>query len=321
MGGSDMYRLILVPVDGSPNAERALPYALTLAKATGARLLVARVVPPSHVNASGRLGTRVKAMSDAEAYLDGLFPEPRVYPVVSTVAYFDEPARMIVQEVERRSVDLVVIATHRRAGRGAWLYGSVADRVFRHLHVPVVVLPPECSTAWDGRPRPRILVSLDGSRVAEAALRPAVDLANVLRAGLVLTRVVHPDVPRRISELNDTTALLRDRADTANASSYLEATGATLRPTGPAITARVFAGDDVSESILTVARESDVDAIALSTHGWGGFAHRLMGSIASSLVARANVPLLLVRPTTLRQSSPIDSGHTDELEAENAPHT
>jgi nucleotide-binding universal stress UspA family protein len=316
-----MYRMILVPVDGSPNAERALPYALTLARETGARLLVARAVPPSHVDASGHFGTRLKAMSDAEAYLDGLFPEPRVTSFVSTVAYFDEPARMIVEEVERRHVGLVVVATHRRAGRGAWLYGSVADQVFRHVSVPVLVLPPKCSTTWDGRLESRILVPLDGSRLSEVVLRPAIELADALHGGLLLTRVAGADAHHHISELEDTLGVPRHFVDAGRATRYLDATAATLRPMVSAINARVVDGDNVSESILTVARESDAAAIALSTHGWSGLAHRLMGSVASGLVARANVPLLLVRPTAMRKDSPITSEQTSDLEADNAVRT
>jgi nucleotide-binding universal stress UspA family protein len=242
-------------------------------------------------------------MSNAESYLGGLFPEPRTSPLVSTVAFFDEPARMIVEEVERRSVDLVVMATHRRAGRGAWLYGSVADQVFRHVHVPVIVLPPDCVPHWENRPDSRILVPLDGSRVAEEVLRPAIELARALHAGIVLARVVEADT------------------ETAGAMSYLEATAAALRSDDLSLTPRVVVGGNVSESILTVARESDVDAIALSTHGWGGLAHRLMGGVASGLVKRANVPLMLVRPTAMRKTSPHDSGLNDCLEAANAART
>src|SRR5438874_186508 len=116
---SDVRRAILVPLDGSELAERALGPARQLAVATGATLLLVRVVPDGGLGAADGLSD---AIEDAQRYLAGLASHLRVAvgretaPVVLTQACAGDPADRIVREAELWRTELVVMSTHGRGG-------------------------------------------------------------------------------------------------------------------------------------------------------------------------------------------------------------
>src|SRR5579884_4289493 len=103
-----MYRTIMVPLDGSSVAERAFPYAQSLARTSGARLLLIRVVPDSAPNAVDFIDSQDKAMRDAEEYLDVLSAQAADRPPVGTAVYHGDPVEMIVAEAKNRPIDIVV---------------------------------------------------------------------------------------------------------------------------------------------------------------------------------------------------------------------
>jgi nucleotide-binding universal stress UspA family protein len=102
-----------------------------------------------------------------------------------------DAAPCIVEEARLRQADLIAMTTHGRTGPGRWLLGSVAESVVAKSSVPVLL-----ERAWHPIRRepllvdqPRLLVPLDGSSFAEAALEPAAKLAIDLGARRVLLRV------------------------------------------------------------------------------------------------------------------------------------
>ena len=100
----------------------------------------------------------------------------------------------IVEEVALRNADLVVMATHDRSGADRWLHGSVAEGVVGHAPVPVLLIRAGADQHAERfeLPHPVLLVPLDGSELAEAALPAASNLAAALGATLVLVSVVPP---------------------------------------------------------------------------------------------------------------------------------
>jgi nucleotide-binding universal stress UspA family protein len=175
-----MLRTILVPLDGSRLAERALEYATAIAVPTGARLILMRAV------------AETEAWHAAERYLNdtafGLRERGFDCFIATPVG---SAADWIVAEAESREVDLVAMSTHGRTGPGRWLFGSIAESVVASSPVPVLV-----ERAWQRirreprlTERPTLLVPLDGSAFAESALEPAGRLANDLGGELVLLRV------------------------------------------------------------------------------------------------------------------------------------
>src|SRR6188768_1864769 len=106
-----MFTTILVPLDGSGLAERAVPYAERLARATGARLALVRA------ETSGITGSRVVVIHQALAYLEGVAKDLRARGLtVRTSAPYGQPAAGVVAEAQRLGADLIVLATHGRSG-------------------------------------------------------------------------------------------------------------------------------------------------------------------------------------------------------------
>ena len=289
-----MYRTILVPLDGSILSERALPYARSLARANGARLVLLRAVEPASISESLLPRDRDKAIADAEAYLAGLFPGPNDASPVTTLVSPGNAGELILEEVRSRDVDLIVMSTHGRSGLSRTIYGSVAERVCHQAPVPVLLVPSACEHAWTSDRPPRILVPLDGSTLAEAALGHVEELAEALGAEMIALRVAEPPEYVRFAYPDIPEGEVFEVGDVRQAGDYLEAIASRLRARGGHVAARVESGAPAA-TILAVAREENADVIAMATHGRGGLARLMMGSVATGVVQRSNRPVFLVR--------------------------
>jgi nucleotide-binding universal stress UspA family protein len=161
----------------------------------------------------------------------------------------------------------------------------------------------------------RILVPLDGSRLAEAILPAACSLAEVLGAQLLLVHVLERDPPAAVhSEPH--------LGDTHDAAAYLEAQARRLRERGlsPEVHLHESPVDDIAAAIDQHAQELGADLIAMCAHGRTNLRTRAIGSIAERILRRGRTPILLRtvrRPEAgsfaLRKMLvPIDFGHDIE---------
>ncbi|HEX6387373.1 MAG TPA: universal stress protein [Anaerolineae bacterium] len=144
----------------------------------------------------------------------------------------------------------------------------------------------------------RILVPLDGSRLAEAALPAAIELASKFDSVVTLLRVVQP--PQLVMTHTDGSIYaelltnLRQQAE-EDAALYLKAHQNLLRQQGYSVHSHISEGEPVAEIILEVAANRDCDTIVMSTHGRGGISRWVFGSVADKVLRQANVPVLLIR--------------------------
>jgi nucleotide-binding universal stress UspA family protein len=286
--GPASYRTILVALDGSPLAERALPFARAVARGAGARLVLVRAVPPATVApAPGSAG------DEAAAYLERIALLVTGHGAVEVAVPAGEPAAAILAHGRARGADLLVLATHGRSGLGRWLYGSVADAVLRHAETPVLLVPATCTAAWQGAGAGRVVVPLDGSHEALTAIAPARALAAALGSRMLLLRVVEPP-SGALYRQPIRGQLFQPEVALAGARRYLRGVAATLLPGAEGVDVRAAAGP-AAATIAAVAREADAGVVAMATHGRGGVARAALGSVATETVHRATVPLLLVR--------------------------
>ena len=137
-----------------------------------------------------------------------------------------------------------------------------------------------------------LMVPLDGSRLAEAALPAAVLLAQKLKASLTLMHVIERNAPR---EVHGERHLIL--ADEANA--YLDEVVQRACPPDLQVARHVHMQEvaDVGQSIADHVRELSPDLIVMCTHGRGGLRDLMFGSVAQQVVARVSSPVLLIRPT------------------------
>jgi len=155
LGGGLMLELnrILVPLDGSPLGERALPMASTLAQKFGGAIILVEVLDiptPSRPTAGVEVSidwvmeARKQTLEAARNYLDERKQEIHDQGIrVRAVLRDISPAQDILAVAEEEGVDLIVMSSHGRGGRLArWTFGGVADKVLRHSPCPVLLVRP-----------------------------------------------------------------------------------------------------------------------------------------------------------------------------------
>lgn len=143
------FRRILVPLDGSDRAEASLEWATRIARATGAALSLIRIVPPPLPLSSPYLPHVITeteqaleaGREEATAYLESMANRLQKdgLEVPTEVGVGVSAASGILRHAEQEKVDLIVITTHARGGLPRLVLGSVADKIVRAAHVPVLV--------------------------------------------------------------------------------------------------------------------------------------------------------------------------------------
>ncbi|MCC6174007.1 MAG: universal stress protein [Chloroflexi bacterium] len=295
-----MFTTILVPLDGSPLAEHALPFAERLARSHGARLVLL------HVQASSPVREPCPALTEiaARPLLAGLDVETRT----TAVPRADELGQAILHDAVACGADLVVLSTHGRGGLGRLLYGSVADQIMRQTTLPLLMVPPGAA-AWQADRPLRALVPLDGSALAEAVLVPLAALLSPLPVEVTLLQVV--TAIDYVAPHGDDCALCRAAREAGGepdiapvrARQYLdEVTRRIDAPWAPTCCSLVSSGP-AAPTIARIAAERSADLIALATRGRGGLSRAVLGSTALDTLRRAGAPLFLVRPEATQDAS------------------
>jgi nucleotide-binding universal stress UspA family protein len=276
-------RRILLPLDGSELSETAIPLAESLARAQGAEVILARVVPPFLWYDQGQEGYMDPQVYDdmvrlvreeADTYLAGKADLLRSDGLTVTVERLDgTPAATLLDCEERLRPDLVVMATHGRTGLARFALGSTADIMVREGGVPVL-FARSFSLAFTKLET--ALVPLDGSDVAEQALPMVEALAGKpLRAVRLLQAIASTD------EYDEATA-------------YLQRVAERLSPLDIAVSVEV----EIEAPVDAISRAAEgVDLVVLSTHGRGGLERLRHGSVAEQAMRHLATPTLLVRAT------------------------
>lgn len=301
-----MFRTLVVPLDGSELAERALPYAVRLADAGNGELVLVRVAlapPPARLDGVDWEDDQLDAVKDAEAYLATVAKKvsktSRV--PVKTGAPYGRAAEQIVETIEGLGADGIVMATHGRTGLAHLLYGSVAEAVLAGSRVPVFLVharPGEAPAPPFNPSTARAVVPLDGSAFAEAALYIAADLVGT--AGeLVLVCVVEPPHQVERDENGRVIAYLdqQEEARTRAARDYLSRFVGQLGSDYPGlrVTVDVKIGE-AATGIVFAAVDRDADVVVMATHGRTGVRRAVMGSVAGAVLRTGSTPVVLVGP-------------------------
>ena len=325
-----MFRRILVPLDGSERAERALPVAARLARFSGGSVILLCVVASPIELTRQSTGPSLQASLDADTaraadYLSRLAASDTLAGIVTATEVFKGiPALAIIAGARSSQADMIVICSHGYTGTTRWALGSVAEKVAFHAPIPVLVLH-EGRTALPG-PQPavshpvRTLVALDGSARAEEAIEPAAYLTAALAAptqgALHLFRTVQLNTPdNQMGEFLESKTMLQA------ARSYLSSTADRLRQGQLApdiahrlpITWSVAPNPDVSWAIVRAAEHgeggeesghsSGYDIVAMATHGFSGLPRWTMGSITGRVLKASRLPILIVRPLDIMERS------------------
>lgn len=146
-----MLGTILVPLDGSESAERALPIARSLAERFTASLVLIRAVLPERLETAATVaGSHFQSLEQeirqdqvvADRYLEHVAQRIIQQGIqVRTRAVVGSAAGVICSIAQSDPIDLIVMSTHGRTGARRLIYGSVVDAVLRATHVPVMLVP------------------------------------------------------------------------------------------------------------------------------------------------------------------------------------
>jgi nucleotide-binding universal stress UspA family protein len=301
-----MFRSILVPLDQTPLAETALPYASRLAREGGSRLHLVLAHQLTAVAGMGELAF-LPAEIEAElhirerAYLSDTAAD-LVLNGLPKVGYHEAlgPAGdAVCQEAARVGADLIVMGTHGRGAVGRFWHGSVADHVVRNVECPVILLPPGSRKGFRPKKLVRgILVALDLSRESAAVLTPVAEIARLTGAPVTLLHVVldpilEPAAYPMLTPLPEIPPVENRRAD---ATRHLEALAAELRTQGLSVSIEVKTGVNAARILSETLNGSRFDLLAMTTHGRGGLKRLWLGSVASKVLEDAAKPLLVLHP-------------------------
>lgn len=297
-----MFNKILVPLDGSLLAERALEPAMAIARWQGGQAILLSVPVYKQVMVPGTAGyglilpdqSLALYRAEAEEYLGRISQTHAEAGIdVKTLVIDGDVAGSIVDTAADERVDLIVMTTHGYSGFTRWVLGSITERVLRSAPCPVLVIRHE-------EPLKHVMITLDGSRLAEQALKPALALAGLLDARVTLLRVDYEEklssVEMGLLELTAAEICEEMTQDADNRLAYyLDCVCRHFASPSLAIETAIAVGQP-AQRILDFAKEKQVDMIAMATHGRTGLQRWVYGSVTEKVLRNANCAMLIVRP-------------------------
>lgn len=311
-----MIRKILVPVDGSPLSEGALPQALAVAKAFDSEIVVLRVQETEGPKNGGLVDSVSWRLARAEAgsYVGGLAERLRGQGARATgVLAEGGAAEEILKQVREQAADLVVLSSHGRGGPDAFSLGGTSQKVLSRVDASVLVVraaEPPGDIAAEVR-YPRVMVPLDGSQRAEWALLQAMPLARAHQGELLLVHVVAcPPLAGRMPPSLEESELARRivERDRRLSETYLRAMEELMTGSGVHARSLLLESPHVVQTLQKVAADEQVSIIVVSAHGCSGAAPWPYGSVADRLIHRSAIPLLVLQDLSVREPERVSAG-------------
>jgi|GEM_PF-62521 nucleotide-binding universal stress UspA family protein len=306
----------LVPVDFSEGSWIALKQATSLAEHFDATIDVLHVwIAPPYVDnihqvtvdgaaqrfdqfALGQAGVELNRLMSSVA--------PEIARQMTTRIVAGDPYLRILEMSD--AYDLIVMGTHGRTGVAHLLLGSVAEKVVRRAHCPVLTSRQPRKKERDGNRQSgayvhglldrggKILVATDFSASSLAALRLASTIAERLDGAIHVLHVVEPPSyvgPHEMvvmgASKGSMSELLRQQGQ-VDLDRLLDDFASTQVPVNGLIRQ-----GNAREEVLDEANEGCYDLVILGTHGRTGWSRLWMGSLAEQVVRRATCPVLTVR--------------------------
>lgn len=286
-----MFERILVPLDGSTNAEIVFPYCADLAAKFASTVTLVTVSEAATVDIDHLYRTYLEhATGKMRQYLKALMVHETV--TLESAVLFGDPAREILRISEDKDARLILIASHGTSAEGPWLLGHIAAKVLRATKRPVMLIrgrAPEAALEQRKLLR-RILVPLDGSEIGEAALSYAVALARKTAAEIALLEVFEP--LRGVGAAGISYNIPDDESVRKSLLSYLDHVAGPIKNEGLEVSTTVLFGK-AADNIVEYAEKNGIDLIAVSTHGRSGLGRWVFGNVTDKILHTGDVPVLV----------------------------
>jgi nucleotide-binding universal stress UspA family protein len=294
------FQHVLVPLDGSKLAERALLFASVAARGFGARTTLLQVLPPPAQELPVNPLEWERGRAQAQRYLEGIAARLagtglKAEPAVEQ----GRPAHRIIDYARDNEVDLIVLHSHGEGGPSAWQLSETAQLVVGSAAASVLVVPLAPTAEPDVAPQlRRLLVTLDCSPRAECVLPAVLRLGLATEAEILLCNVVEePELTGRLgSSAEDVELVGRLVArNVQEATRYLERVRSCLTSAGVRCDTRLLTAPHAAEAIRDLAERERVDLVVSCAHGSGGRCREPHGSVAGPLAQRPTRPLLMIQ--------------------------
>jgi nucleotide-binding universal stress UspA family protein len=321
-----VFERIMVCLDGSRLAEQIIPCAMGVGLPFSSKMILFQVipepvvvtpgvlsVPPIPEETNAMLNETRKSVGEAKGYLEQVARQMREAGLhVDTITESGNASQRILSYAEENNIELVALSTHGRSGLGRIFVGSVSDNVLKRCCQPMLVIKPRAveklDTFWkhearqqEGQMFERLLVCLDGSKLAEQILPYATQQAMRYGAKIALLFVLNPKesthIPSTAIGLHADQVLepLEAEREEKVVTSYLEKLAVPIEDKGVEIELVMIHGDP-AQSIINYTDKNDIDLINMGTHGRSGLGRALMGSVADHVVRESGLPIMLIRP-------------------------
>ncbi|WP_353119310.1 universal stress protein [Nitratidesulfovibrio sp.] len=283
---------LLVPVTGDEHSLYALDQVLEFAATRKCRVAVLSVVPPY----TGDLG------SSALADLKRLLRQPSELALARALEMANargmdidclceegEPFEVIVDTARRVKADLIAMGVADRSALGRLVRGNVPLRTIGHSERDVLLVPQGAVLGFRS-----ILLATDGSRYCTYAAVTALQLAREHDADLHVLYVADLAFP------DSAEGQLAADMEVEHGRAVVEAIAARAGQEGVRACGHVAQGE-AAERILATARRLGAECLFIASHGKGGLARLLLGSVAEEVVASAHIPVYVAVRDKLRR--------------------
>jgi nucleotide-binding universal stress UspA family protein len=287
---TQLFKTILVPVDGSHSCLHAKMIAFSIAKKFNSKVTVVHVVSHEFMHpelkAQYQLPHSILHKID-DAYLQAgkqivrnaeeMFREAGI-PVDARLVTHEDPAEYVLELVKDEKFDLVVIGNRAEHQSERYSLGSVTEKVARHADCPVLIVKKKPKLT-------KILTAVDGSEHADKALEYAVQLARNYNASLALVhveedrliRIGGPQVVDCVGTVGE--CILKDASTKVQGVKF----DSVLEYGSPA------------DVIIKLAKKADVDIIVVGSRGLSSVRRYLLGSVSDDISMHSRSSVLIVK--------------------------
>ena len=295
---------ILCPIDFSEGSDYAMLCANHLAQHLEAEVHCVHVIDPgpfSHIMegvyvSSASVEATIASIEEhtRAEFLKRLHKYELMHLQAKGHFLHGKPAQEIVALADSLNMDYIMLTSHGRSGFDALVSGSNCQKIVRLSNVPVITLKHPEHSIGDSSPTlsfQRVMCPLDFSDFSKKALDVAVDICQEFGGTLVLAHAVDSrlEYPMMEPGVGIQDALHREE----DARGYLET---IAQEVGDVFTdIRVVTGTPYRELVKLMTTEN-IDLAVMTTHGYRGLSHLLLGSNAERLVRLSPCPVLTIHP-------------------------
>jgi nucleotide-binding universal stress UspA family protein len=283
----NIYKKILVAIDGSKTSLNALREFVTFTRAEKPDITIVSVIPPydGDLNALwvDNIDSAIKKQCDM-ALADAVKIAREAGVTVGAVCEEGEIHEKIVELADAENYDLIVMGKKGMSLIEKAFVGSVTARVIGYSRQDVLVIPHGAKVSWDN-----LLIATDGSVYSEAAAMKAIKIAGQYHSKVKALSVVDVTVEFMIRAQEVYKSLVQKAEDITNSiKARAFSMGVGVEP--------IVRDGEVYKTIIDVAKEYQTDTIVMGSLGKTGMKRLLMGSTAERVIGHSSLPVLIVKP-------------------------